>query len=60
MSANVAVDVADDVSEDCMILGDPDAKLPKPLKSTEEGLVKREMDVISGNKPFTETVGIGI
>lgn len=45
--------------EDCFIVGEMSV-MPLPLPSTNEGLVKRETDIISGNKPFTETVSFEI
>lgn len=42
---------------DCSIVGEI-IDMPLPLESTKEGLIKRENDIISANKPFTETVCI--
>lgn len=39
--------------DDCILLGE---NVPLPLQSTRDGLVKRENDVLSGNKPFILTV----
>lgn len=44
--------------EDCWLVGDTTVQMPKPLKSINESLVKQETDIISGNKPFTITVGV--
>lgn len=41
--------------DDCMILGA--SKIPMPLCSTSDGLIKYENDVVSGNEPFVTMVG---
>lgn len=37
--------------DECVIVGETSV-FPVPLPSTNEGLVKREMDVLSGNMPY--------
>lgn len=54
--ANIAqanVDFDDDSSDDCEMMG---GIIPLPLASTSEGLIKRDNDKISNNKPFITTV----
>lgn len=47
-------DASSDVSnDDCIMLGDT---IPMPLNSTNDELIKRENDTISGNKPFNTSV----
>lgn len=41
-----------------MIIGEKG--IPDPMHSTTDGLVKREKDAVSGNKPFKETVSYSI
>lgn len=43
--------------DDCVIIGETSI-IPKPLQSTIDSLIKRDNDIISGDKPFTETVRI--
>lgn len=45
--------------DDCLIVGETSV-FPTPFPSTNEGLVKRETDIISNDKPFNETVSFEI
>lgn len=45
--------------DDCLIVGETSV-FPMPFPSTNEGLVKRETDIISNDKPFNETVSFEI
>lgn len=47
----------DDCLDDCSIIGE-DNQVPRPLQSTTDDLIKRDNDIISGDKPFTQTVRI--
>lgn len=47
------VENEEDDNSDCILVGET---VPSPLASTCEGLIKRENDPISADKPFIETV----
>lgn len=53
MGLRMSDDLGDD--EDCVIIGEIGG-IVLPLRSTIDGLIKHENDLISGNKPFMETV----
>lgn len=55
-SANIATgheDDGEDSSDDCEMIGET---VPLPLASTSHGLIKRDGDPISNEKPFIQTV----
>lgn len=49
----VNIEFDDDSSDDCEMIG---LFVPRPLESTPEGLIKKEEDDISNDKPFMTTV----
>lgn len=43
-------------SDDCLIIEDPTSRIPLPIRTTAEGLMKRENDEISGDLAYNLTV----
>lgn len=57
VNENRTVNNQDSDSDDCLIVDDTNI-IPMPLPSTTEGFIKQNNDIVSGDKPFIQTVRI--